>query len=123
MTKKARSLGLADHLEGPFDENDFVGVLLRYISVVPNLPGDKIQRGYDSVRAECGGITEAADRRRMFIFMEYWRTEWLLKHPHSELTLWDRSITTTSGLESLNANFNRAIATARPDFWTFLGKY
>ena len=110
--------GLKDRRNG----NDAVARVLQMLCCLPRLPAKFIAQGYDEARKEAQNIDDTRDKVNVMRFLSYFHNTWILGYAVEDLTLYQRSVFTTSGQESLHSLLNGKKGRAVPTFWVFYCK-
>lgn len=105
-------------------EEDAISHIFKLLCCLPYLPADKIKEGFDYIRklAESAKNLTTSEQNKLDDFIAYVKREWINGVGPEDLSVYDRPVTATSGLESVNRSCNRLIETKHPDFYKFLCK-
>ncbi len=90
--------------------------------VLPRLPAAEIRAAFDEIKAEADLHLDASARRKMEKLFKYFNRWWLIRTSPEELSVFNRNVVVTSGLESINARVNDMVPMKHPHFWLFLGE-
>ena len=96
------------------------------LTCIPYLPEYEIKRGFEYVREQAEKIKNLtpSERRNLDLFISYVKREWIDTVGPQHLSVHDRPVMATSGIESINRSMNRLLKSGKhPDFWLFLCKF
>ncbi|KAE8739280.1 hypothetical protein FOCC_FOCC015218, partial [Frankliniella occidentalis] len=119
LYRQAKKKGLARYLKKGKTHRE-ISRIIKLLLVIPRLPAEEIENGFKAVQNEAEKYLDVDKLRKMRKLFKYFQEEWLDRVSPSTLSVHEKNITVTSGLESVNARVNDLVPTKHPHFWIFL---
>ncbi len=120
LYRQAKKKGLTRFLHKDGDKE--VKRLMKLMIVLPRLPASEIRPAFESIKVEADNHLRATVRRKMEKLFKYFHSYWLTQVSPKALSVCDKNVVVTSGLESINARINDLMPMKHPQFWLFLGE-